>query len=174
VNIETIPARSGELATIRNLFVYYIHDLSEFGRWDVDDDGSFGVPAGLANYWGGAEGSRWQPEWRGFPFLIRAGGKLAGFALVKQIADNPAAFDMGEFFILRKFRRAGIGEHVASALFDRYRGRWDVRELPANLPAQKFWRRVIAGYTHGVFTESRETFEIYGAEFVVQRFVSGH
>ena len=50
-------------------------------------------------------------------------------------------------------------------------GRWQVREMPANIPAQRFWRRVVADYTGGAFTEAREIFAAYDMrEFIVQRF----
>ena len=174
MNIELVPARDADLLVVQNLFAFYVHDLSEFGRWDVGDDGRFALPASLANYWNGppVAGSRWSAGWHGFPYLLRVEGKPAGFALVKRIAADPATFDMGEFFVLRKFRRDGVGKQAAGALFDRHPGRWEVREIPANTPAQAFWRRIIADYTRGVFTEGRERFDVYGADFIVQRFNS--
>jgi hypothetical protein len=36
MNIETVPARDDDLAVVRNLFALYVHDISEFGRWDVN------------------------------------------------------------------------------------------------------------------------------------------
>jgi hypothetical protein len=63
VNIELLPARSDQLEIVRSLFAYYVYDLSEFGGWDIADDGNFDVPEGLANYRGGpqVQGSRWRP-----------------------------------------------------------------------------------------------------------------
>ena len=174
MNVEIIRARTDDLAVVQNLFQLYIHDVSEFGRWDVNAQGNFDVPAGVANYWNGpvAAASRWHADWHGCPFLLRVDATLAGFALVKRIATDPKTFDMGEFFVLRKFRRSGVGRWSACALFDRHPGRWEIRELPLNAPAQAFWRGVIADYAHGDFTEGQELFEVYGAEFVVQRFKS--
>jgi predicted acetyltransferase len=63
---------------------------------------------------------------------------------------------------------------MATVLFHRLGGRWEVREMPANLPAQRFWRHVIADFTGGTFTEAREAFAAYGKrEFIVQRFCCG-
>jgi predicted acetyltransferase len=172
VTVELVPARDDDIEIVRNLVTFYIYDLSEFGRWDVNEKGTFGLPAGIGNYWSGGEGPHWKPHWQGFPFLVRVDGEIAGFALVKRIAESPPAYDMGEFFILRKFRRSGVGEQTACTLFNRFRGQWDVREMPVNLPAQNFWRRIIARYTQNDFTEAREIFPEYGAEFVIQRFQS--
>lgn len=60
----------------------------------------------------------------------------------------------GEFFVLRKFRGAGVGERIARQLFDRFRGRWEVQRLARNTPALAFWRKVIGRYTDGRFQES--------------------
>jgi predicted acetyltransferase len=163
VRIAVSPAPDG-FAVVRNLFALYAHDLSEFVGLDVGDDGTFSMPASLASYWDGPDASE------RFPFLVHADGKLAGFALVRQIAADPATYDMGEFFILRKYRRSGIGRFVARTLFDRFAGAWEVRELPSNAAAQTFWRRIIGEYTRDTFTEGQEFFAAHGREFVVQRF----
>ena len=176
MNIELAPAKEADRETVRNLFQFYIHDLSEFGAYDVADDGSYAVPPGEANYWAQSADKRvmpWPQGWQGFPYLLRGDGMLAGFALVKQIGQVPPIFDMGEFFVLRKFRRHGVGKYAAHALFDRHRGNWEIREMLTNLPAQTFWRKIIRDYSDGEFTERREHFEVYRAEFIVQRFRSG-
>jgi len=167
VRIE-IAAAPHAFGVIRNLFALYAYDMSEFAGLDVDDDGTFPVPLSLASYWVGPDAPHRHP------FVVRADGKLAGFALVRQIADDPATYDMGEFFILRKYRRSGLGRDTACRLFDRFEGLWEVRELPSNTAAQAFWRRIIADYTLDMFTESREFFAAHRREFVVQRFRTGH
>jgi predicted acetyltransferase len=58
-----------------------------------------------------------------------------------------------EFFIRRGCRGVGIGAIAATELFDRFRGTWKVAELERNVPAQRFWRRVIGEYTDGTFSE---------------------
>jgi predicted acetyltransferase len=164
--IEILPAADA-FVVVQNLFASYAHDMSAFVGLDVDDDGRFAIPASLASYWHGPDASK------RFPFLLRADGKLAGFALVHRIAADPVTHDMGEFFVLRKYRRAGLGRHVACALFDRFAGLWEVRQLPSNSAAQAFWRRTIGDYTHGAFTEEQRFFAAHGREFVVQRFRAG-
>jgi predicted acetyltransferase len=81
-------------------------------------------------------------------------GKYAGFALV----DDSVSFRenehwMAQFFVVRKYRRQGIGREAARRVFDLMRGRWEVGQVRRNLPAQAFWRRVIAEYTGGRFVE---------------------
>jgi len=159
MNVDIIDARPIQ-NVLANLFPLYIHELSAFTDFDVDDDGLFRAPPSFAAYWQ-------EPERH--PFLLRADGKIAGFALIRQMDTEPSAFDMGEFFVLRRYRRSGVGRTAACALFDRFKGKWEVRELVDNLPAQGFWRRIIADYTGGDFTEVKEFFERYNREFIVQR-----
>jgi predicted acetyltransferase len=60
---------------------------------------------------------------------------------------------MAELFVMRRHRRCGVGEQVASWLFDRFRGPWEVREKAENQAATAFWRRIIDSYTDGRFQE---------------------
>jgi predicted acetyltransferase len=38
---------------------------------------------------------------------------------------------------------------MARAIFDRFPGRWEVRVMAENLPAQAFWRATVSRYTGG-------------------------
>tara|TARA_Y100000588_G_C13870265_1_gene760018 strand:- start:192 stop:503 length:312 start_codon:yes stop_codon:yes gene_type:complete len=85
-------------------------------------------------------------------------------------------FSVGEFFILRHFRRKGVARAVARELFDRFRGRWEVEQLPLNAPAQAFWQQVVDEYTGGQYEEEdipRQADEVWWGGRVVQRFVNG-
>jgi len=88
----------------------------------------------------------------GFAMVLRRPAAAAGAA--------PAAagvaltvFSMGEFFIARKWRRRGIGAQAVRLLFDRFDGQWLITEHLRNTVAVKFWRRVVAAYTHGKYQE---------------------
>jgi predicted acetyltransferase len=61
--------------------------------------------------------------------------------------------DMAEFFVLRKYRRQGVGELAAREIFGRFTGPWEIRQRDANIGAVTFWRRVIDRYTGGQFRE---------------------
>jgi GNAT superfamily N-acetyltransferase len=78
--------------------------------------------------------------------------------------------DYSEFFVLRKYRRQGVGKTAALLIFERYPGPCRVDQEPGNLPAQRFWRRIIGEHTHDSFEES--IMEIEGEARPVQRFIS--
>jgi predicted acetyltransferase/N-acetylglutamate synthase-like GNAT family acetyltransferase len=147
-NIQVLPAKAGDLPVVENLSRLYIYDLSELGGWRCPDSGLFG---GCDEFF---------EDWRvgnNRPFVMRAAGQLAGFAGVKALSDaRGIEHDMQEFFILRKFRRRGVGQHVALRLFEQFRGRWRVRQIACNTPAIAFWRRIIADYTGNRFAQTCE------------------
>ena len=61
---------------------------------------------------------------------------------------------MAEFFILRKYRKRGVGRQVAFHVFDLFYGCWEIHQVHTNIVAQKFWRRVIGAYTENNYIET--------------------
>ncbi len=160
LHVEVTKALVEDSSVLRHLLELYMYDFSEFAGWDVNDHGLFGYKY-LDHYW--TEPDR-------IPFLIRVGGKLAGFVLVRihERDDGGSEASIAEFFVMRKYRRRGIGRTVAWRVFDMFPGRWEVSQLKENASGRAFWRDVIAGYTGGSFTEttsedSRRTIQRFGA-----------
>jgi predicted acetyltransferase len=146
VNVQVAAAGPGEQARIAALFELYVYDLSEVLGIDVGGGGRFRTPS-LDAYW---------TDPRCHAFLIRVDERLAGFALVQErsrLTGDEAVCDVAEFFVMRRYRRHGIGERVAGWLFDRFRGPWEVRQKAENHAAIAFWRRAIGRYTGGRFEE---------------------
>ena len=145
---------------MRRLVQLYIYDLGG-DRWDVQADGTFGSPAWHRRFW--TRRTRHH-------FVIHLDGRLAGFALVRDHAHfaGDSVREISEFFVLKKYRRGGVGRYAARWLFARYPGEWEVAELLWNVPAQRFWRNVIAQAAHGTVTERRVRDD--DLTFVVQRF----
>ncbi|HEX4445705.1 MAG TPA: GNAT family N-acetyltransferase [Polyangiaceae bacterium] len=142
------PASSHERALLQNLAQLYCYDFSEVLEMHVAEDGRF-EDVNLAPYW--------VDEWR-HPFLLRVEGKVAGFALIagrSAITGQSGVFDMTEFFVLRRFRRHGVGRAAAVAAFERFRGPWEIRQREENPDATAFWRRTIDEYTGGQYEETR-------------------
>jgi len=142
-------AAATDAALLDNLLELYLHDLSPVFSIEPGPDGRFGYPK-LPLYWS-------EPE-RRFPFLIRHGSRVAGFALVTRgspASDDAEVFDVAEFFVLRNHRRAAVGRRAAVLLWNRMPGRWIVRVSEGNHGALPFWRGIIAEYTKGAATETR-------------------
>ncbi|MGA7120905.1 MAG: GNAT family N-acetyltransferase [Polyangiaceae bacterium] len=142
------PASREERVLLENLAQFYCYDFSELLEMHVGEDGRFS-DVDLTTYWADA--------WR-HPFLLRVDDTLAGFALISErsaISDKSGVFDMTEFFVLRRFRRRGVGRAAAFAAFDRFVGPWEVRQREENPNATAFWRRAIDEYTRGDYEETR-------------------
>ncbi len=148
--IRVAAASGADLPVLANLFQFYRYDISatrgEAGA-DVLPDGRYQAPTYL---------ERFGSDRRCAAFLVYVDGHLAGFALVRgysQLTDDPAVHDLLDFFIMRKYRGRGVGSAVARSIFDRFPSQWEVRAHMRNQAAQTFWRRVIADYTGGRYTE---------------------
>ncbi|MDT7818211.1 MAG: hypothetical protein QOJ42_8127 [Acidobacteriaceae bacterium] len=130
--LEVIPATAEQQPTLANLLELYAHDFSEFHPLEIGASGRFGYPS-LPLYW--SEPGR-------YPLLIRMGGNLAGFVLVKrgsEVSGNLTVWDM------------------ADEVWRRFPGPWEVRVMQSNLSAHHFWECAISAFAgeapHPVFAE---------------------
>ena len=148
MEIRVVAATLSDHEALRNLMQLYAYDFSEILPADVEETGRFTAPS-LDAYWSDA--------WR-LPFLIRARERVAGFALVHQrsrLSGADDVWDMAEFFVLRRYRRVGVGMAAAQRIFTDHPGKWEVRQRDANTSATAFWRRAIGAATGNRFTEER-------------------
>ena len=154
--------------TLANLIQLYTHDFSDF--WtdrpdgDLREDGRFEDYLYLDSYWTDADRE---------PLLIRADGALAGFALINTFAHSglPADFSVAEFFVARKYRRAGVGQAAAGQIIRARPGQWDIAVARRNLAAQPFWRRVAATTATGPVDELDKADDLWNG--LILRFRAG-
>ena len=143
MDIAICPVTIEDKSVLGNLLELYEYDSSEFSGSEANEHGLYGYKY-LDHYW--AETGR-------HAFLIRVSGRIAGFVLVRDSSNTGDTHSVSEFFVMRKYRRRGIGKIVAHRIFDMFPGRWHVAQEEANPSAQAFWRRVISEYTDGHFRE---------------------
>jgi len=150
MEIKLEKASIEQKSILRNLMELYNYDFTEFDPEDVNEYGLYGYKY-LDHYW--TEEDR-------FPFLIRVNNNWAGFVLVRKTGMNSKGNDIysiAEFFIMKKYRKMGVGKEVAQIVFDTFKGEWKIRQIEENIPAQHFWRNVISKYTNDNFDDIRET-----------------
>jgi predicted acetyltransferase len=148
MNFELTQATRKYKNVIENLMQFYIYDFSEYVSHDVEEDGLFRPYPHLKEYW---------KEKDKFPYIIRKDKKYIGFVLVKFIrTEERNYFSIAEFFIMRKYRREGIGTEVATQIFNLHKGKWEVWQKENNQPARIFWNTIINEYTEGRFRERWE------------------
>jgi predicted acetyltransferase len=135
---------------VRNLIQLYFHDFSEYDGEDVRSSGRYDADW-VEEYW----------EHPNAAYVFHVGSQVAGFCLVDHEtllvgSENAIA----EFFVLRKYRRSGIGLQAAVQVLMSRPGVWEVSQIAANAPAQSFWRRVASrvganGYAETLLDDER-------------------
>lgn len=146
--IQLIPAKREEEPILANLLELYAHDFTEFLPIDLRSNGRFEYQD-LSRYWR-------DPDHH--PFLIKAAGKLGGLVLIRRdesVARAEPLWDLAEFFVVRRYRRQGVGTSMAHEVWRRFPGRWQVRVMEANLPGQHFWQRAITQFTGDAVESAR-------------------
>jgi predicted acetyltransferase len=146
---------------LRNLFEHYIHDMSEWFEIDTKPDGSYSYDTS----------SVWENGYDAY--LAKVGNSIAGFALVGSAIEwvgDIGVHDVREFFVIRRFRRSGIGQRMATLLWNEIPGEWLVRVLESNVPAVLFWRTAISSHAHGSFAEENRI--VNGRPWLFFRLVS--
>jgi predicted acetyltransferase len=167
MDVEVVTSTLADKHVVKNLYAYYFYDVSEYhsatsglagvDRSNVNAHGVYGPPEFRSH----DDTVRWLDDyWEvrdRFPFLIRTDGHWLGLAVVfapqgavrAEYAD--VDFYMDDFFILRRYRRQGVGRAAAFQIFDRLRGTWGVGQAPSNPGSVLFWQRTIGDYTGGRF-----------------------
>ncbi len=139
--VTLVRATRADSSVLENLLELYLHDMSEAFPIELGANGRFEYQR-LEQYWA-------EPDAR-FAFLIRCDGGLVGFALVTRgspVAEDPEVLDVAEFFVIRRFRRAGVGARAAHLLWQALPGAWTVRASEGVVGAVPFWARAVAGFS---------------------------
>ena len=133
VNVRA--ALTSDIACIENMMQFYNYDLSESLSVNFAETGLYDLRP-KAQYWLKPQVS---------PFLIHVDGELAGFAVVDdEVIEPESRYNMGYFFIARRYRKRGVGKQVANKLFAQFAGAWEVYFYTNNPAASRFWNTVIA------------------------------
>jgi predicted acetyltransferase len=141
--IEVRVATAADRLPLFRMLELYQHDLSDIWDQELDVHGEYGYE--LDRYWRQANCH---------PFVALVNGHYAGFALVDgSVKVAGSGHWMDQFFVLKKYRRSGLGKAMALRVFSQLPGYWEVGQMPDNTPAQAFWRAVIADLTDGAYTE---------------------
>lgn len=150
MHIDIIPIDLSQKPVLRQMMEFYCYDFSDMLNLELSEHGWYGYKY-LDLYW--LEEGR-------HPFFVTVDGHYAGFVLVNQhfdYLDDPEGHKIAEFFILRKYRKQGLGATVARRVFELFPGKWEVSVILKNPDGMKFWETVIQAYTLG----QAEVHELY-------------
>lgn len=144
MELEIFKASKQDKTILQHMLELSQHALSPFSNADLNVHGEFGY-AYLDHYW--VEDGR-------YPYLAKFAGKLVGFVLVNTYNYLPQSqYSISEFFVMKRYRRQGIGKTLAIHIFEQHPGMWEVRQLPGHREAVDFWRNIISDYSAGIFQE---------------------
>lgn len=164
LSIQITQASLEQKPVIAQLYELYTYEMTDLADFDINENGYYGY-SDLPSYWQAPNK---------YPFLLWVNEKLAGFALIQQgspIDDEPDIWDIAEFFIMRKFRKKGIGEFVAHQLFEKHEGRWQIRVWDNNKIAHAFWDNIITRFSKISVIPSRRKYQGHDG-LLVYRFAS--
>lgn len=136
--ISTRPATAADRSLVENLLEFYMYDMAEIHGFAVGADGLYRYDR-LDDFWV-------------HPHLIFSDDDVAGFALIIDrcpITGAAPCYFMAEFFVMRPYRRNGVGTGCALGLITDHRGLWHVAVIERNAPALAFWANLFAPFeTH--------------------------
>ena len=136
MQIQLVPTTAEQAPLIANLYQYYAYESSDWEGEDVEADGLFYLhQPHLQRYWQ-------EPDWSAS--LILADGFIAGFLLIER--SELAGLDALEFadlFVLKRYRRHGIGRALAEQILGSGDEAWLLRFHPQDELATAFWQAVL-------------------------------
>jgi len=122
---------------LKNLMTLFLHDLSEF-----NEEQEFNQENGLFEF----DVFEWFFEKEGLsPYFITHEENIIGVILLQSTPfTNPGQYDflINSFFIIKKYRRKGLGKQAVLDLFQQRPGRYAIGQLSNNIPAIQFWRNI--------------------------------
>ena len=134
---------------IKNMYQYYVHDLSEFNEnLQIDSMGLFDISFVDSYY----------SEDHLIPLKITLADSIIGFVFCS--TGQKVDYVIQDLFILRNYRKRGIGKLAVKQLFDLYSGRFGLGILIKNEPAKLFWEHCFEdlgiNYTSSEVVEDEE------------------
>ena len=146
MKLELLEAKEKDKNVIYNLMQLYTYELSFFEdnttNFELLENGLFKINKYIDLYW---------KEEERHPYIFKCDGKIAGFVLER--FNEEGINEIAEFFVLNKYRQHGFGTFMANEMFNKYKGKWEIRTLLKNKRAQDFWRRVIKNASNGIYEE---------------------
>jgi len=133
--MKLVPIELESKNILENLISIYLHDLSEFTNdLKVNQNGRFEYE-GLELYFIKEELK---------PLFIYLKDNIVGFILLNngKYVPQDIDFSVHEFFILKSYRRSGIGAKAMEGLFDKYKGKYRIVQLADNKLAINFWKSI--------------------------------
>ncbi|WP_454190861.1 GNAT family N-acetyltransferase [Paenibacillus sp. Marseille-Q7038] len=141
MKVVIIKATLSDRTLIENLLQLYIYDFTEYTDASIGENGLYQIMLDFESYW--------SDDHDNCSYVINVNDEIAGFMMTKEKDETGNCHVLFHFFILRKFRRMGIGRKAAACLLKGSNRTWELYQLESNIPAQKFWDQIIEEVSYG-------------------------
>ena len=137
--LSVAVATHDDAPVVGRLLQLYLYDMADFtGETLNPETGQFDY-AYFDEYWADPHRT---------PYLLRIGEQPVGFCLTNRwtlFYEPPeSARSIAEFFVLKQYRRSGVGRTAALSILESNPGDWEIRALASNGAAVVFWGNVAA------------------------------
>ena len=139
--LRLVEINDSHVHVLAQLQQFYQYDLSEFEHDEPNDSGLFHVSTAIPS--------------AADVHLIVLKGKPAGVVCYSELSNKKSVpqYRLEHLFIMRCYRKLGIGEEIVRIIFDQLPGNWDVEVSVHNDGAIAFMRQVLRRYTFRSFRE---------------------
>jgi predicted acetyltransferase len=154
MKIDVIPVGIDQRQVVRNLFQFYLYDSSDWESEDIGTDGLFYVHDPYFNQYWDTEG--WSAS------LVKVDDAMAGFLLIER-SDIPGidAPEFADFFVLKRFRRQGVGRRVVESVIADSASAWVVNVFEEDENSNAFWHSL---FRSSLFRSVRELKDPHGRQ----------
>ena len=161
-DVTIVDAKPEQEEIYRNLVNLQFHDLSEFrDSFDILEDGRF--------EWTFPGCFKSNNEHH-HPLLILYKDRIVEFLIFSVFnGKHPEVdFQLVEMFVLKMYRKKRIGKKIIEIIFDNYKGKYHLDVSKKNIPAIKFWEKLLKQHSHQIF---KKPFEDEGNKYTNHIFV---
>jgi predicted acetyltransferase len=147
MTLEIRKALPEDFPALQQMLELYQYEMSNIWLQDADTEAKYGYNL-----------ERHKQDERFHAHVALTNSQYAGFALVAPavVTRNEGAW-MEQFFVLKRYRREGLGRALALHALQCHPGPWEVGQITANTIAQAFWCEVIGTHTRGDYVEIQVT-----------------
>ncbi|PNY20009.1 GNAT family N-acetyltransferase [Streptococcus parauberis] len=138
-NVELIKVDDSHKDLLWNILQKYLYELPPYYSKKMDNEGNFPYKY-FNNYFENEPGRE--------AFLFSSNLEIIGFALINSHSANEDRINhfLGEFSIFPQYRKSGLSKKSADTLFEIRKGKWQLVYSNKNIPAMKFWNKILVKY----------------------------
>ena len=140
--MELVAVRPDDRELLWNINQKYLYEMTNYYNDEMDAKGNL--------HYGYFDAYFTDPERAAF--FLYEGRTLVGFAMIHPYSNLGQKPDhvMAEFTVFPAFRGKGLATEAVKAIFDRFRGNWEIKYNEKNAAAKAFWNKMTAGYRPAV------------------------